>query len=57
MIIKLYEDEAKQGRRGVVELERAIRIIKVKVDQRERLEKAYEKYRKQSNTSEDEPRI
>lgn len=42
--MSLYESPSVQGRRGVVELERAIRIINKKFDEKERFYKFVDKF-------------
>jgi hypothetical protein len=44
LIISLFEDDSKEGRRGVLDLERASRIIQKKLDDKERFIKFAEKF-------------
>lgn len=42
--MSLYDDEAQQGRRGVLSLPKSIKIVKKKIEEREKFDKFAKKY-------------
>jgi len=44
IILGLYDDEAQQGRRGILSLPKSIKIVKKKIEEREKFEKFAKKY-------------
>lgn len=37
--MSLYDDEAQQGRRGVLDLAEAVKVVKKKIDEKQKFEK------------------
>jgi hypothetical protein len=42
--MSLYDDDAQQGRRGVLGLTEAVKVVKKKIDEKQKFEKFAEKY-------------